>query len=80
VRANLSARLKAIERHRWAQPPEVLRGAYEVHCVGGAGRFEGYTCHEHQDCVSRSTPVHGRVRRQIIFDWHEGLGDPFDQG
>jgi hypothetical protein len=79
MKANLSARLKAIERHRWAHPV-VLQGAYEVHCIGGAGRFEGEACQEHENCVFCSTPIHGRIRRQIIIDWHEGMGDPFTLG
>lgn len=80
VKSNLSARLKAIERHRWAQPPQVLGGAYEVHCVGAAGRFEGDPCEEHENCVFRSTPIHGNLRRQIILPWNEGMGDPFSLG
>ena len=80
MKSNLSARLKAIERHRWAQPPQVLGGAYEVHCPGGAARFEGESCSEHEACVFRSTPTHNGLRRQIILAWTDGMDDPFAPG
>ena len=69
--SNLNARLKAIERHAFAQT-EVLRGSYEVHCPGGFGHVQGELCDEHDACVFRSTPTHGDVRRQIIMAWEEG--------
>jgi len=78
MKSNLSARLKAIERHRWAQSPQVLGGSYQVHCPGGAGRFDGEPCSEHEACVFRSTPTHNRLRRQIIMSWHDGMEDPFN--
>jgi hypothetical protein len=55
-----------------------MRGSYEVHCVGGWQKVDGgQECHEHDRCAFRSTPVAGRLRRMIMFDWQEGMGNPF---
>ena len=44
-----------------------------MHCTGGLSYMKGEVCLEHEDCVYHPTPVLGRIRRQLIVDWHEGM-------
>ena len=54
--------------------PARMRGALEVHCVGGLlHEIEGERCDEHEDCVFHSTPILAAMRRQVIFAWQEGM-------
>ena len=72
-------RLKSLEV-RYG-PAEEMRGSYEVHVVGGWPQLAaGQECHEHERCAFRSTPNHGHIRRLIMFDYQEGMGNPFDLG
>ena len=69
---NLEARFK---------PVQEMRGSIEVHCVGGWPQLgAGQECHEHERCAFRATPISGPLRRMVIFDWQEGMGNPFDIG
>jgi hypothetical protein len=79
VRSNLESRLKALERHGWTQPQE-MQGSIEMHCLGGLSHFEGQTCEEHEQCVFRSTPIRGRIRRQYLTRWQAEMKNPFDLG
>ena len=36
-------------------------------------------CSEHEECAFRSTPISAAVRRVIMFDWHEGIEEPFNE-
>jgi hypothetical protein len=76
MRGSLHARLRNLERQRWANP-RVYTGAFEVHCVGGLGHLEGAVCNEHEGCVFDSKPVMNDLRRLIVLDWHEGMESPF---
>ncbi len=67
------AKVEAAMKEKGIGEPPVMHGAIEVHCTGGRGRVEGELCLEHEDCVFHSTPILGRIRRQIIFDWFEGM-------
>ena len=73
------SRLRSLEvRYR---PAQAMRGSIEVHCIGGWPQLgAGQECHEHERCAFRSTPIHGQIRRLIMFDWQEGMGNPFDLG
>ena len=72
-------RLRNLEVH--CRPAQELRGSYEVHVVGGWPQLgAGQECHEHERCAFRATPIHGSVRRMIMFDWQDGMGNPFDIG
>ena len=77
--SNLAARLNAVERQRWAKP-EVLEGAIEIHSMGDLEHLEGELCSEHEACVFRSKPIMGKLRRQYLMRWQEGMADPFELG
>jgi hypothetical protein len=75
--SRLTTRLQQLEKRH--KPPKEMRGSYEVHCIGGWQKVEGgQECQEHERCAFRSTPIAGRLRRVIMFDWHEGIGNPFE--
>jgi len=72
-------RLRSLESR--SKPAEEMRGSYEVHVVGGWPQLTaGKECPEHERCAFRFTPIHGQIRRLIMFDWQEGMGNPFDLG
>ena len=79
MRSRLGARLKHLEQRGWT-PPSEMRGTIEMHCIGGLGHVEGERCLEHENCVYRRMPILGRVVRQYLFSWHEGMANPFDVG
>jgi hypothetical protein len=77
--SRLTTRLANLEKRR--RPPDKMRGSIEVHCLGGWQKVDGgLECHEHERCAFHSTPVSGRLRRVVMFDWQEGMGNPFEIG
>ena len=74
----LTTRLADLEKR---QPkPRAMLGAIEEHCIGGWGKVRGgERCSEHEECAFRSTPISAAVRRVIMFDWHEGIEEPFNE-
>ena len=74
----LSTRLANLER-RQPKPRQML-GTIEEHCIGGWQKvLSGESCQERELCAFRTTPIFSRVRRVIIFDWHEGIEEPFSE-
>ena len=74
--SNLSGRLIRLERK--SKRPAMMLGSMEVHCVGGWQKLDGgLECHEHENCAYSFTPVLGALRRLIMIDWEEGMGNPF---
>ena len=74
----LSTRLANLEkRHR---PQRQMLGAIEQHCIGGWRRVVGgQECLEHERCAYTSAPIAAGLRRIIMFDWHEGMEEPFNE-
>ena len=69
--SRFSTRLASLEKRH--KPPQEMRGAIEVHCIGGWGHIEGQHCEEHEDCVFQATPLPGPLRRVVMGHWYDGM-------